>query len=315
MNLSYKDKIFKQELFHGIKKKNNYFEGWYFKLVTEDLKYSISFIVGVSKTKEKESSFIQIIDNIKNRSYYINYKLEDFTYSNDPFSIKIKDNYFSFDSIKVDIDEPIKIKIDISYSDLTKINKSIYAPNIMGPFAYLTFMECNHAVISLRHKLNGYAEIYNRKISFNNGKGYIEKDYGTSFPNKYIWLEANSLNKSSIFLAIANIPILKTSFTGIIGIIEVNKKQYRFSTYDMAKLKKLKKKKDTYYIEIKQRNKLLKIELTCSKSMKLISPKNGNMKDTVHESLSSNTKVTLYEKNKIIFNETFKATASEIFNF
>ena len=99
---------------------------------------------------------------------------------------KIKNNYFSLDKIVIDIDDKITIKGIINYSNLTKINKNIYSPNIIVSFSYLTNIECNHSIISLRHKLNGQININDNTINFDNETGYIEKGYGNSFSKKYI---------------------------------------------------------------------------------------------------------------------------------
>lgn len=314
MKLTYQDKIKHQELYVGNNKKKDYFEGWYFKHVDNTKKHSISFIVGISKSEDSHS-FIQIIDNIKNKSYYVKFALEDFEFSHEPFYIKIKENYFSLERIYVEIEEPVKIIANIAYHNLTEIDSDFYAPNIMGPFAYLPFMECSHAVISMRHHLMGHLEMYGKEYDFDHGVGYIEKDYGTSFPNKYLWLQSNANKKSNFFLAVANIPFLKLNFQGLICILEINKKQYRFATYYLgrAKIKKLEDNK--YLITIKQRKKTLEIKLSCKDTIKLISPKNGKMQDVVKESLSSTCNLVLYHKKKKIFEENFTACGSEIFNY
>ena len=41
----------------------------------------------------------------------------------------------------------------------------------------------------MNHTVNGVLMINNEEIDINNGKGYIEKDWGTSFPKKYIWIQ------------------------------------------------------------------------------------------------------------------------------
>lgn len=313
----YKKRIFNQELYQGKQlKKDNYFEGWYFKHVTNDTQKTISFIVGISYNKKDSHSFIQILDNIKNQSYYLKFSIDDFKYNDEPFYIKIKNNYFSFKKIFVDINDQIKLKVNLEYNDLTKIDRSIYSPNIMGPFAYLTFMECYHSVISLRHKLKGYINIYDQDISFDNGTGYIEKDYGVSFPKQYLWIQSNNINEdSSIFLAIAHIPFKKLKFKGLISILEINGKQYRFSTYNFGKIKKLEIDKNKYLIVIVQGNKTLEIVVNSSATMNLISPKNGEMKDIVKESLNGIVQIKLYNKNYIVYNETFNAAATELFNY
>lgn len=312
----YKKRIYKQELYQGrLFNKNNYFEGWYFKNVTKDNKSTISFIVGVSYSKKDNHSFIQILDNIKNKSYYLKFEINDFEYSDEPFYIKIKNNYFSFNEINIDISNPIKLKAILKYNELTKIDKSIYSPNIMGPFAYLTFLECYHSIISIKHRITGYIDIYDNCISFEDGVGYIEKDYGISFPKQYLWIQSNSNKDSSIFLAIASIPLKKIKFKGFISILEIGGQQYRFSTYNFGKIKRLKINNNKYLIIIVQGNKTLEIIVESFNSMDLISPKNGEMKNHVKESLESIVYVKLFIKKKLIYNRVFNVAATELFNY
>lgn len=115
----------KLEKFQGKKylnKNKNYFEGWYFKNTKGN--NNISFIPGININKHEKKAFIQVITN--DTSYFINYDIKDFTYNNNPFYIKIKDNYFSKDKIHIDIkDKDIVIKGDIDYSNSKNITTSI----------------------------------------------------------------------------------------------------------------------------------------------------------------------------------------------
>ena len=63
--------------FKGNRKKNNYFEGWYFKFVTKDLKLTVSFIPGISINKKDPHAFIQVIinDNENINTRYIKYDI------------------------------------------------------------------------------------------------------------------------------------------------------------------------------------------------------------------------------------------------
>jgi len=69
-------------------------------------------------------------------------------------------------------------------------------------------MECNHIILSMKNKANGFININNQKIKFKNNIGYIEKEWGSSFPKTYIWCQGNNFKKSntSFMLSIANIP-------------------------------------------------------------------------------------------------------------
>ncbi|MPN29068.1 hypothetical protein SDC9_176516 [bioreactor metagenome] len=79
---------------------------------------------------------------------------------------------------------------------------------IMGWYRFVPFMECYHGVVSLTHNLNGKIYINNEVHNFKDGKGYIEKDWGSSMPSAWIWMQSNHFNEnnSSFMLSIANIP-------------------------------------------------------------------------------------------------------------
>ena len=75
-----------------------------------------------------------------------------------------------------DNSQALKIYGNIEYSNSKNIHTNIFAPNIMGPFSYIPFMECNHAIISMQNNTKGCINVNNEEIRFNNDKGYIEKD-------------------------------------------------------------------------------------------------------------------------------------------
>ena len=43
----------------------------------------------------------------------------------------------------------LRIYGDIKYTSSKNIHTSFFSPNIMGPFSYIPFMECNHAILSM----------------------------------------------------------------------------------------------------------------------------------------------------------------------
>ncbi len=152
------------ELFQGEKslsKNKNYFEGWYFKNTNN--KEGISFIPGISNENNDKKAFIQVITN--DFSYFINYNINDFYFSYKTFIIKIGNSVFSKESIHIDIKDQkqnLKINGDLKYSKSININTNLWAPNIMGPFSYAPGMECNHAILCMKNKVNGSIEFNDR---------------------------------------------------------------------------------------------------------------------------------------------------------
>lgn len=312
--MSLKKRIHQQLNYQG-SKKQEYFEGWYFKQVSADTKSTISFIPGISLAKDDPHAFVQVINNINYKTYYIRYKLSEFESGEDPFFVKVGKNEFHENRIHIDIDDQVKIVGDIVLGPFTPIDTTTYSPNIMGPFAYLPGMECVHAVLSLHHPLQGTLQLNEHEINLDQGTGYLEKDYGISFPSRYIWIQSNTalLKNASLFFSYATIPLKVLRFEGLICILEIRGKQYRFATYHRVKVKKVKVGEQEIYIELVQKHLCLKIQLTNHQAHPLKAPVKGKMNNTILESLSSHVNVSLYENKKLIFQDDFLAAGSEVF--
>lgn len=295
------------ELFQGeahLKTNKYYFEGWYFKHTNKN--GGISFIPGININSQKKNAFIQIIT--ANTSYFVNYNIEDFAFSHNPFHIQIGNNYFSKDSIRINIHDTKQNLIicgKLKYSHGQNITVNFFHPNIMGPFSYLPFMECNHAILCMKSKVNGSITINDRRISFDNAIGYVEKDWGCSFPKSYIWCQGNDFKNplASFMLSIADIPLGSFRFQGIICVLIINKKEFRFSTYNNAKLVKYDVNANSLNVVLKKGCYSLQVKSNNTSARKLLAPVKGKMEKDVFESITASMTVTLKKKNKIIFSD------------
>lgn len=304
------------EVFQGekyLENNKNYFEGWYFK--NSNNKNSISFIPGINIDEKNKKAFIQVI--IDKESHFINYDIKDFEFNLKPFYIKIKNNYFSEDGIKIDIkkeEQNLNIYGNLKYSNNQNIEKNILNPNIMGPFSYIPFMECNHAILSMKNDISGFININGKKLEFNNDFGYIEKDWGTSFPKSYIWCQGNNFNKSnaSFMLSIADIPFKIFSFKGIICDLIIDDVEFKFTTYNNTKLIKCVIDSNNFDITLNKENYFLNVKSKYSSGAKLYAPIKGKMNKDIFESISSLISVTLKKDEKIIFSDTSKNCGVEI---
>lgn len=200
----------------------------------------------------------------------------------------------------------LNIKASLGFSNSVSINNNFFAPNIMGPFSYFPFMECNHAILSMRSHVSGTLHFNDNLINFDNGVAYIEKDWGTSFPNSYVWCQSNEFLAfpTNFMLSVATIPFKAFSFTGIISDISFENKEYKFATYYGAKLKKYDVNCDSVFIEIQQGNKTLYVSSLSEYSNLLLAPSKGRMKREILESISSKIDIKIKEKDKIVFSNS-----------
>lgn len=178
----------------------------------------------------------------------------------------------------------------------------------MGTFSYVKHMQCNHEIISMHHSVSGKITINNKKLKLKNGIGYIEKDYGTSFPKKYLWLHSNTSqtpSKISLTLSNAHIPFGLTSFQGFFCILLLNNKEYYFTTYYKNKIKIEQLNNEKLHITLKNKKYELDLIVIPIPGHKLIAPKHGTMIKTITENLNTSIVLNLKERktNKTIYND------------
>ena len=186
----------------------------------------------------------------------------------------------------------------------------------MGPFSFVPFMECYHGILSMDHDIQGELFLDGEKISFNKGKGYIEKDWGHSFPVGYIWMQTNHFSQPgiSVKVSIAKIPFLKSSFIGHIAGVLIDGRLTEFTTYNGTKLNHCKISQEEVSIVMENRLFELKIKAFREESTTLAAPISGFMDGRIDESMKAKIKVKLLNKklNKVILNDMGESAGIEV---
>lgn len=244
-------KLLNPDIYQGRYKKKNYFEGWYFKIIDKKTENALAVIPGVSFDKYRKEchAFIQVMDAHTCKVNYLKYNLSAFVFKKDQFEIEIGENYFSDKEIRLCIKEDeLNIRGRLKFENIIAYPKTTWWPGIMGPFAFVPLMECYHGIINIHHDICGILDINGNEIDFSNGYGYIEKDWGRSFPEAWIWLQSNHFGKEdvSLMFSLAKIPWLGRYFLGFISFIRIKDKTYHFATYTKVKYSNIMKKKGIY---------------------------------------------------------------------
>jgi tocopherol cyclase len=309
-------RVFKPEVFQGKLSHNHYFEGWYFKHVSKSMQHVYSFIPGISLNPENPHAFIQVINGITGYTQYIEFPVSSFSFSKNKFEIQIGDSVFSDDRILLNIDSPlIKVSGRLSYSGSVKYPSSILSPGIMGWYSFVPFMECKHSVVSVSHRIDGNLLIDNELVDFSGGKGYIEKDWGKSFPESWIWLQSNNFANSDacIMMSIAKIPWLGSFFTGFLGFLYHNGTFYPFSTYNKSEFTALNLVDEKMTLSFRSKKYDLKIFVTLKQSGILLAPKLGKMSRRIKESVDSELEVELSDHHgKTIYHDKASRAGLEV---
>lgn len=248
--------------YHGLDKKPPYFEGWYYKMVSADERNKIAIIPGVILGKNAHS-FVQVLDGTNGKTAYHEFPLADFSVDYPRFSLSIGKSQFDGKRLVLDINRPEgQLVGTIELGTLHPWPVTWFSPGIMGWYSWVPRMECYHGVLSFDHSISG-SLILNRKIiDFNGGRGYIEKDWGQSFPAAWVWFQSNHFSGTNacITASVAIIPWMGRSFRGFIVGFWLEGRLYRFATYNGSRIESLQIKDD--HVEWVVRNRQFRLTLT-----------------------------------------------------
>lgn len=311
--------ILNPDLYHGKNKNKNFFEGWYFKIVDKNNLYKFAFIPGIAygESKSQHHSFIQIV-NCHNISYeYLKFKENEFTYNNHNFHIAINKNLFSLNGINLNLNyKKNLIKGNLKFKNISKWPSTFINPGSMGIYNYLLFMECYSQVCILNGDIEGSLSINGTEVDFTGGKVYVEKNWGSSFPKSWVWIQSNNFKNPSVSVtcSLATIPFPIKDFRGFLIGLTINNKFYSFTTINRSKLN-LKNMGEDIELVTYNKNYKLTLKTTTNKDdfVLCMGPKNGAMVPLVRETLCGNVELTLIDNrsNKIIFKGVGQSTGIE----
>lgn len=308
-------------MYQGKPRMKAYFEGWYYKLVDASEMEIVAIIPGVSFDSDGQNAvaFIQLLDTTGASSAYFQYGIDGFRSSAKEFEIEIGRNFFSSRKLSVDAAQgEDSMKGALSFSGVTPWPVTLVSPGAMGWYAFVPFMECYHGVLSFDHTIEGTLEINGRHIDFTGGRGYMEKDWGKSFPRYHVWIQTNHFDRqeTSLMVSIANIPWRGSYFDGFIAGFLHDGHLYRLTTYTGAKLTLFQVEKDHLTAHISSDDYRLEVKVSEQKGITLRAPVLGDMKGRLQESMTAVTHVRLIKPGKqredLVYEGTGRNTGFEI---
>ena len=174
------------------------------------------------------------------------------------------------------------------------------------------------------HQIEGKLSVDGKGMDFSGGRGYMEKDWGRSFPSAWVWMQSNHFSTEGVSLtaSIAMIPWQFTRFRGFIVGLLWKEKIYRFATYTRAKTEQLKVSGKQVEWELigKTQGALHRLSIRAENkdSTDLAGPDVHEMGKRVPESLNSEVEVRLSRveggKEIELFCDRGSSAGLEIFN-
>ncbi len=307
--------------YHGLGQKPPFFEGWYFKMVSPGQARAYALIPGIYQAADaaRSHAFIQVMDGRTGRTAYYTFPASAFRAVEGRFDLRIGENSFSESGLRVDLTgAEIEVRGEVRHLDPHPWPVTPASPGIMGWYAWVPFMECYHGVLSLDHELEGELVVGGKPVDLTGGRGYIEKDWGRSFPRAWVWMQSNHFATpgTSLTASIAVIPWLGSAFNGfIIGFWHAGR-LYRFATYTGARVENLAVSDESVLWVVSDRRRRLEILARREEGGLLRAPTTVEMDRRIAETQNSEIEVRLLEKGRggerLLFHETGGSAGLEV---
>jgi tocopherol cyclase len=313
------DLTFHPERYHGHHKRPPFFEGWYYKMVSASRQHRYAVIPGIflSDDPDHHHAFIQVFDGLSGHATYHRFPASAFHAAQDGFHVRIGTNEFTQDRLCLDIaDDQRIVRGELAFNGVIGWPITPLSPGIMGPFGWLSFMECYHGVLGLDHAVEGVLEVDGERIDFTAGRGYIEKDWGQSFPSGWVWMQSNHFTQpgTSLTASIANIPFMGTHFIGAIVGFWHHGSLHRFTTYLASKTERL--HIDDQHVQWTLRNATHRIDIRAERAdaTPLPGPDKIEMGKRVPETLRSriHVELTALRTGEVLFNDMGDCAGLEV---
>ncbi|MBN1243954.1 MAG: hypothetical protein JXA15_14725 [Spirochaetales bacterium] len=297
--------FFHPERFQGRLRRRSYFEGWYFKQVSADASAAWSFIPGISFGPDgRGEAFVQAIDGSTGTTEWYPYPVEAFSAARGRFEVRVGESVFSLEGARVRLGEgAARIEADLAFESPVPYPATFLSPGIMGPYSWVPFMECRHGLVSMDHGVSGEVRARGCVARMDGGRGYVEKDWGSSMPSSWIWSQTNSFPSpgDSFMLSVARIPWLGGSFTGFLCVLRADGRLRRFASYTGHRLERIEVGERDVRIRIAGRGQELSFESHRERAGFLAAPVRGVMSRRIAESIDAKVRVELRERALLIW--------------
>lgn len=284
------------EIYHGFNKKPPFFEGWYYKLISANEQTRFAIIPGIFRGQDSSTdhSFIQVLDGMSGRATYHQYPVEAFQAHEERFDVRIAKNRFHIDGLELNLqDDQRQISGELTFTGVKGWPVTWASPGVMGWYAWLPFMECYHGILSFDHIIHGALRIDGQQTNFENGRGYVEKDWGQAFPSAYVWEQSNHFDTPGTCLtaSIAMIPSVGRTFRGFLVGFYHQRQLYRMATYTGAVTETLDITDHEVIWIVRDRHHRLVMKAARAEGSLLMAPIRTEMHKRVDETLKASIEV------------------------
>ncbi len=187
--------------------------------------------------------------------------------------VRMGDNVLSTNTIDINLHE---LSINLQLMNNQRIDT---LNNSMGYAYYVPTLPCYHSVLNTSHGVSGSIVHRSNEYAVNNEMGYLEKNWGTSFPDRYMWLHAVDPNdaETSLLFSRADIQWLGRTFTRHVGHMRLDGKHIDLRELSSVVISTHRAGPDTHIYRINSRSLQMDVSITVGHKVLLKAPELGSL--------------------------------------
>lgn len=239
------------------------FEEWYFKILDANQENVIIGNIHVNKSHEMSKGICTISYEFNESKKNVTTPLAQIETSK--MTLLWEKNSIGKERVQIDIeDKNTVIRGEVSIEQVVDAHQSLLKPGVMGYYRYLPFLEFYEEIIVLHGKVKGVIEYDHIPVDFTGGTYYLQRQWGSKYPNVWLWAECNHFKKKkniSLSLGIARIKLWFNYYTAFSIPVYYNNKVEVFSNYNGGQIAKLYRYKGYVHLIVTQKDKILDLRI------------------------------------------------------
>lgn len=285
---------YKPNSIRGTFERNKFFEGWFQKVYSKAHKASFILIYGyATHNSDDEFGFLQIL--IPNQTPEIVY------FPKNEVACDIEKHIFRMGKNLLTT-ELIRIEINGLSIDLNMNNTQTFRTfkNSMGYTYFIPNLPCYHSVLNSAQSVSGEIKHQGQCYTFDHEMGYLEKNWGTTFPESYFWVHAIDPNNPAISLLFSRAKIVWLGKTYIkhVGYLCFAGQQIELRALKNVTVSNSSISPENRSIQIRSAAAQLDLALEFGREVQFKGPKDGALSRMIAHQTDAKVEVSLTYENR-----------------
>jgi tocopherol cyclase len=285
---------YKPNSIRGTFERNKFFEGWFQKVYSKAHKASFILIYGYATHNSDDAfGFLQIL--IPNQTPEIVYfPKNEVSCDIEQHIFRMGKNLLTTELIRIETNG-LSIKLNLKNTDPFRTFK-----NSMGYTYFIPNLPCYHSVLNSAQSVSGEIKHQGKCYTLDHEMGYLEKNWGTTFPESYFWVHAIDPNNPAISLLFSRAKIVWLGKTYIkhVGYLRFDGQQIELRALKNVTVSNSNMSPENRIVQIRSASAQLDLALEFGREVLFKGPKDGALSRMIAHQTDARIKVSLTYENR-----------------